>query len=156
MKENYWTLAGYRLPTEAEFEYAARADSETARYFGETIDLMHKYAWVVENSNDRTWPVGQLKPNDFGLFDMHGSVWEWCQERYNEVYPTANGNETVEEKEEDTKEIATSDEGSVRGGAWGTRSMYVRSSARYYCPLNKRSDFFGMRVARSLRKIENE
>ncbi len=71
---------GYRLPTTTEWEYACRAGSVTRWSIGEAQDLLGKYAWCVVNSSSRLHPVGSLRPNDFGLFDMHGNAWEWCQE----------------------------------------------------------------------------
>jgi len=71
LKENYLTLTGYRLPTEAEMEHATRAGALTSRYFGEIEELLPKYAWYLQNSKEQTWPVARLKPNDFGLFDVH-------------------------------------------------------------------------------------
>ena len=72
---------GYRLPTEAEWEYACRAGAVTSRYFGVNVDLLGQYAWYLATSQDHAWPCGSLLPNDLGLFDMLGNVYEWCQER---------------------------------------------------------------------------
>jgi len=87
LKENYLSLTGYRLPTEAEMEVAIRAGALTSRYFGETEDLLPKYAWYTKDSQEKTPPVGGLKPNDLGLFDVQGDVYTWCQESYKR-YPS--------------------------------------------------------------------
>ena len=75
---NYLSRTGYRMPTPAEWEYACRAGTATSRPFGDSEELLREYAWYVQNSNDRAWPVGQLKPNDLGLFDMLGNGFEHC------------------------------------------------------------------------------
>ncbi len=72
--------SGYRLPTALEWEYACRAGSVTRWSIGEAEDLLTKYAWCVSNALSRLHPVATLRPNDFGLFDMHGNAWEWCQD----------------------------------------------------------------------------
>ena len=80
MPENWLERTGYRLPTEAEWEYACRGGVAASRYFGEGELLRTRYAWFLQNSDNRAWPVGQLKPNNFGLFDMLGNVAERCQD----------------------------------------------------------------------------
>jgi formylglycine-generating enzyme required for sulfatase activity len=85
---NCLTRTGYRLPTEAEWEYACRADAETSRAYGASKDLLRHYGWYRDNSEGKTWPVGQLKPNDLGLFDVYGNVWEWCNDPWRD-YPGA-------------------------------------------------------------------
>ncbi|WP_417393282.1 protein kinase domain-containing protein [Gimesia sp.] len=76
----------YRLPTEAEWEYACRAGSETAWFFGDQSDEMDQYAWFLNNSDGRVYPVKQKRPNAFGLYDIYGNEWEWCQDFYSPGY----------------------------------------------------------------------
>ena len=76
----YLTRTGYRLPTEAESEYACRAGTYTSRFYGTADSLLPRYACFRENSKNRSWPVGSLRPNGFGLFDILGNMLEWCQE----------------------------------------------------------------------------
>jgi len=86
---------GYRLPTEAEWEYFCRAGTDTSRFFGGTDTFLSRYAWTWLNSMDRTYPPGRLLPNEFGLFDTLGNVQEWCQDgpkdfkvMYQDPYPS--------------------------------------------------------------------
>ena len=82
LPENVLERKGYRLPTEAEWEYGCRAGAGTSRYYGSKVDLLGRYAWYNATSPDRARPCGSLQPNDLGLFDMLGNVYEWCQEQY--------------------------------------------------------------------------
>ncbi|MCA9263740.1 MAG: SUMF1/EgtB/PvdO family nonheme iron enzyme, partial [Planctomycetales bacterium] len=121
---DYLSRTGYRLPTEAEWEFACRAGTTTARYFGDSEELMPHYAWGHITSNDWTWPVGTLKPNDWGLFDVLGNVHEWCQERY-VPYPS------VPDRDQEDNEVVHDDEARcIRGGGYNNRSRSLRSASR--------------------------
>ena len=78
LPEDHCRRLSYRLPTEEEWEYVTRAGSATSRFFGNSPAHLDKYAWSVRNSAEHTWPVGRLRPNPFGLFDVYGNVQEWC------------------------------------------------------------------------------
>jgi formylglycine-generating enzyme required for sulfatase activity len=116
----------YRLPTEAEWEYSARAGTNTAYHFGDDSKMLGEYAWSYENSNDTYHQVGQKKPNAWGLYDMHGNVAEWTLDQYMpQAYKTRNS--VVESPIEIAKEIYPR---SVRGGSYYDDAEYLRSAAR--------------------------
>ena len=135
---------GYRLPTEAEWEYACRAGSITPWCFGDqALDVGH-YAWYYDNSSLETHPVGQRKPNAWGLYDMHGNVMEWCYDWYSESYYLQCPEET--ENPTGPAEGVTK---VLRGGAWqfgveATRCAYRNSSA-----LDAVAGVIGFRVCRN-------
>jgi len=114
----------YHLPTEAEWEYAARAGTQTAYSFGDDASKLGEYAWYDDNSNGKTHPVGQKKPNPWGLYDVHGNVWEWVQDRYHKNYDGAP-----------TDGSAWESGGSLRVGRGGGSyhfARYCRSANRNY------------------------
>ena len=153
VKPNYLELIGYRLPTEAEWEYACRAGAVTARYFGETDELLPSYAWYTKNSRNR-WllPVGSLKPNDLGLFDMLGNDFEWCQDPVF-YYPTGSKTKPSEDKGYigDIKGIQDKPSRLLRGGAFSLQPGYVRSAYRVGYRPSYGSSYSGLRPARTFR-----
>ncbi len=144
---NYLRRSGYRLPTETEMEFATRARSVTSRYYGETEELLPKYAWYNKNGRDRSWPVGSQKPNDLGLFDVQGNVFTWCQERF-KAYPNSKEKE-VNDDTEDTLSINLDNRG-LRGGSYSVQASIVRSAFRNGVVPTYRSDGdVGLRPART-------
>ena len=148
LRSSYLSLMGYRLPTEAEAEYAARAGVMTSGYYGETDELLPKYAWYNKNSRASSWPVGSLKPNDLGLFDVQGNVFTWCQERF-KAYPPVKGDEAAED-EEDAIVVNSAVGRALRGGSFDAQASYVRSASRINNVPTFRAFDFGFRPARTL------
>jgi formylglycine-generating enzyme required for sulfatase activity len=146
LARNYLRRSGYRLPAEAEMEYAIRAGAVTARYYGETEELLPKYAWYIENSQERTWPVGSLKPNDLGFFDVQGNVFTWCQESYN---PYPQSKKPSKDAEDDLVIVSTQDR-VLRGGSFFNVATRVRSACRSYNVPTLRQVYIGFRPARTL------
>jgi serine/threonine protein kinase/formylglycine-generating enzyme required for sulfatase activity len=147
LARNYLQRQGYRLPTEAEMEYATRAGALTARYFGETDELLPKYASYSKNSQEKTGPMASLKPNDLGLFDAQGNVFTWCQERF-KAYP--EGNKATEDTEDELVVTSTGNR-VLRGGSFYNQASLVRSACRYLNVPSSRLNSIGFRPARTLR-----
>ncbi|MDA0283859.1 MAG: SUMF1/EgtB/PvdO family nonheme iron enzyme, partial [Planctomycetota bacterium] len=145
-KENFLELTGYRLPTEAEWEYACRAGASSSRYYGVTEALLPRYAWYQVNGDNRTHPVASLKPNDFGLFDMQGNALEW-------VYDTLSGypssSEDAVPDTPNSKAISDTESRLLRGGSFASRASYVRSAHRTYLRPTSRGGFPGFRPSRT-------
>ena len=131
-----WDANGYRLPTEAEWEYACRAGTTTAYYTGDTIS--DNTSWYSPNSG-RTHEVGKKPANDYGLHDMHGNVWEWCWDWYGSY---ASGVQT------DPRGAASGDFRVARGGSWFYYAPGLRSADRYYLDPSYRNSLIGFRVVR--------
>jgi eukaryotic-like serine/threonine-protein kinase len=129
LKKGYLGLRGYRLPTDAEMEYACRAGAVTSRYCGETEELLAKYGRYQKNSEERTWPVGGKKPNDLGLFDVHGNVLNWCQDRWEGDYSVPKGGETIEDKEDSLQIVSTTGR-VLRGGSFSGPVSDLRCAYR--------------------------
>ena len=138
---------GYRLPMEAEWEYACRAGAVTSRYCGRSVELLGKYAWYSQNSQDRAWPCGQLLPNELGLFDMLGNVDEWCHEQYYR-YPEGEGNTTTDAMNL-LSSIKQYNPRILRGGSFDDLPAFVRSAVRSWDQPSYRSIVYGFRLART-------
>jgi len=133
----------YRLPTEAEWEYACRAGTTTAYSFDDDDSQLDKYAWYDGNSGNETHAVGQKEPNAWGLYDMHGNVFEWCQDFYG---PYSNETQKVVC---DPEGPASGENRVLRGGAFVSLPVLVRSASRdIYLP-GYRYGYGGFRLART-------
>jgi formylglycine-generating enzyme required for sulfatase activity len=114
---------GYRLPTEAEWEYACRAGTNSGYSFGDDARKLGDFGWFADNSGKKTHPVGRKKPNAWGIFDMHGNVAEWCQDLYDPNFYKASPEKTP-------RGPAEANENVLRGGSWKSPADALRSSYR--------------------------
>lgn len=148
---DYLHRTGYRLPTEPEWEFAARAGNSAAHFFGDGVALLDQYAWYFVNSGLHGWPVATKQPNQYGLFDMYGNAWEWINDRWVDYRDRG----AVSTDDEDTTRIVSDDTPRIRrGGSWSydketTRSAH-RGSPGGYRP-GDRKDSVGFRVARTVK-----
>jgi formylglycine-generating enzyme required for sulfatase activity len=133
----------YWLPTEAEWEYACRAGTTTRFYWGEdpTESAITNYAWYEDNANSEPHNAGTKLPNGWGLYDMSGNVYEWCQDWYEEDYPA--GPVT------DPEGPATGTDRVLRGGAWDTDLGGCRSAFRLYSSPDGSGNSIGFRLLRT-------
>ena len=129
-----------RLPTEAEWEYACRAGSKTRFSFGDREGDLKDHAWYVKNSDGKTHAVGQKEPNAWGLYDMHGNVWEWCADWYGEV-TYVPGASAVDPKGPESGEYRV-----LRGGSWCNYPAFCRSAYRNRGLPGHRDSNHGFRV----------
>ena len=129
----------YRLPTEAEWEYACRAGSTSDYYFGSDTNRLGEYAWYGANSNNKTHPVGEKKPNAWGLYDMHGNVWEWCADVYHATYAGAPTDGSAWTQGGTGQRV-------LRGGSWLADARYVRAAVRNGLDTDYRYMYYGFRV----------
>jgi formylglycine-generating enzyme required for sulfatase activity len=135
------------LPSEAEWEYACRAGTATAFSFGETItaeqvnyDGNYPYGNAPKGEyRGKTTRVGSFPPNAWGLYDMHGNVWEWCQDAWHKDYNGASTDGRAREQGSDNLRV-------LRGGSWGSDADFCRSANRDFNPPDNRSNGFGCRL----------
>ncbi|MCI0682421.1 MAG: bifunctional serine/threonine-protein kinase/formylglycine-generating enzyme family protein [Gemmataceae bacterium] len=139
---DYLERQGYRLPTEAEWEYCCRAGAATARYYGRSEELLPRYAWYIRNAKERSWPVGSLKPNDLGLFDMHGAAWSWCSDSY----LAYKFGDDITHQTLVTETVAR----VLRGGSFFYPRSDLRAANRNWVRPSYRNYNVGFRVARTL------
>ncbi|ETW96562.1 MAG: hypothetical protein ETSY1_26145 [Candidatus Entotheonella factor] len=130
---------GYRLPTEAEWEYACRAGTVSKWFFGDDAAALDRYAWFAENSEFRTHPVGEKEPNPWGLYDMIGNVYEWCWDGYGAYDYQPVTDPTGSDR---------SNARVLRGGSAWVFSRFLRSADRYWFEPAFRLDFLGFRCTR--------
>jgi formylglycine-generating enzyme required for sulfatase activity len=128
----------YRLPSEAEWEYACAAGGTNLFSFGDTTNQAEQFAWTMENSDATTHPVGQKRPNQWGLYDMHGNVWEWCNDWFAPYPATALTNPSGP---------GSSKFKVFRGGGWNQAIEFARSRNRFMMSPSNGIHFVGFRIA---------
>ena len=134
----------YRLPTEAEWEYCCRAGTTTKFHFGDSENKLTEYAWLKNNSNQQSHPVAEKKPNQWGLHDMHGNIWEWCQDKYGDYM-----NQSAMDPYGSNSGI-----GFVRrGGGWINNSDRCRSAYRNFWEAKCAFSYLGFRIVLAPAKI---
>jgi len=133
----------YRLPTEAQWEYAARAESQTSYCYGDDPkgEKLNRYSWYEKNSKNQIHPVGELKPNNWGIHDMHGNVQEWVQDWYDKNYYQSSD-------ETDPTGPASGRKRVVRGGSWINPAYHCRSAARSYYSSDYVDNDIGFRLVK--------
>jgi len=137
---DYAKWAGKRLPTEAEWEKACRAGSTTKYSFGDNESQLGDYAWYSSNSGSKTHPKGEKKPNAWGIYDMHGNVWEWCSDWY-------DGNYYKNSPEKNPTGPASGASRVLRGGSWFTNVGRCCSACRFMVNPGFRGCYDGFRCA---------
>ena len=141
-------IKGYRLPTEAEWEYVCRAGTTTTFFFGKNPAYLKNFSWYKENSGGRPRPVGRKLPNPWGIFDVYGNVWEWCNDFYKVDYYR-------ESPEKNPRGPEFGDNKVLRGGSWDSDASQCRSSYRYnevpgYTDICFGYDIYGFRCVKNV------
>jgi serine/threonine protein kinase/formylglycine-generating enzyme required for sulfatase activity len=142
------TVLGYRLPTEAEWEFACRAGALCSRYYGTSRQLLKHYARYNLTSDGRAWPCGTLLPNDLGLFDMLGNLYEWCEEPKADYKPGPDG--TIVDRVSTETVLAQNTFHILRGGGFVDVPAHVRSALRIWNLPHNQLGAYGFRIARTL------
>jgi formylglycine-generating enzyme required for sulfatase activity len=140
---NDWTGERFRLPSEAEWEHACRAGTATPWSVDGGEAQLSEYAWFSRNSAGMTHPVGEKRPNAFGLYDMHGNVWEWCADAWNDNYNNAPSDGAAWLTGDPSLRV-------LRGGSWSDRPQILRSAYRIRNSPSSRDSSSGFRVARTV------
>jgi formylglycine-generating enzyme required for sulfatase activity len=133
--------AEYRLPTEAEWEYACRAGTTTTWYSGDDVDGLNEHAWFNNNAGGKTHPVRQKSPNAWGLYDMHGNLWEWCNDWYDAAYYGKSPTDDPPGAPGGSHRVS-------RGGSWFDMAVFGRSAFRPFTKSETRANNLGFRLAR--------
>lgn len=139
----FCTALDLELPTEAQWEYAARAGSGTTYCYGDDPEQLSQYGHVDDPDGDGTRPVGGLAPNAFGLYDVHGNVWEWCGDWFAPF-------DTGSAKDPSGPAAARNGRRVLKGGAWDHKAAYARSAARGMYPPDRQAYRLGVRPVRTL------
>jgi len=142
------TRTGYRLPTEAEWEFACRAGTLTSRYCGTDWALLSNYAYFNLNADGRAWPCGSLLPNDLGLSDMLGNLDEWCQDRPEDCQPGPDG--VIVDQLSKAEPIVQTSWYILRGGGFVDVPGHLRSAQRIWNAPSNQPGVYGFRIARTL------
>jgi formylglycine-generating enzyme required for sulfatase activity len=129
----------YRLPTEAEWEHCCRAGTKTQYSFGDNDGELLRYGWINTNSQGKAQPVKELDPNPWGLHDMHGNVWKWCQDVYDPNYYQTS-------PKQDPPGPSAGRPRVVRGGSWTVAAVHCRSAFRGLLNPETRNGDYGLRV----------